>query len=194
MAKEATKIKIIQKGADLIHTGGFNNTGINEILEAASVAKGSFYFYFKSKDDFGMQLIDYYLNYNRAKVEKYLNNPGLSPVQRLKDFFNDYKRYFLKAGCTRGCPFGNLSQEMSDTNETFRKKLQKSFSELESSIKQCLAEAQKAKEISRSLDVEILSNFIINSWEGSLITMKLEKSIEPLNIFEHMVFDVILKV
>jgi len=193
MAKEETKFNIIQKGAELVQTRGFNNTGINEILEAASVAKGSFYFYFKSKDDFGLQLIDFYFDWNRAKLEKHLNNSTLAPLQRLKNFFSDYKRYFAKSRCSGGCPFGNLSQEMSDINESFRNKLLEIFSQFKAPIKQCLWEAQTIGEISRSHDVDVLSDFILNSWEGSLIAMKLYKSIEPLTIFERMIFDVLLK-
>src|SRR5208337_4914285 len=60
MAKEATRQAIIQKGAKLIHSRGFVNTGIQEIITAAGVPKGSFYFYFKNKDDFGASVIDHF--------------------------------------------------------------------------------------------------------------------------------------
>jgi len=58
-----TKSRLIEIGAEIIHLKGFNHTGIKEILEAAQVPKGSFYHYFESKEDFGLQVIDYFVEY-----------------------------------------------------------------------------------------------------------------------------------
>ena len=55
-----TRDRIIETGAEIIHRKGFNHTGIQEILTAAGVPKGSFYNYFKSKDEFGLEVIDYF--------------------------------------------------------------------------------------------------------------------------------------
>jgi len=53
-----TKNKLLQIGAKYIHLKGFNNAGLQEILKEANVPKGSFYFYFKSKEEFGLAIID----------------------------------------------------------------------------------------------------------------------------------------
>ena len=59
MTKRPTKTRIIAEGAKIIQKNGFNNTGILDVLRAADVPKGSFYFYFKSKEDFGLEVINY---------------------------------------------------------------------------------------------------------------------------------------
>ena len=51
MTKESTREIILEHAARIIREKGFNNTGIQEILQSANVPKGSFYFYFKSKDE-----------------------------------------------------------------------------------------------------------------------------------------------
>ena len=48
MTQSSTREEIIRKGAGLIHAQGFNATGIKQVLDAAGVPKGSFYFYFKN--------------------------------------------------------------------------------------------------------------------------------------------------
>jgi TetR/AcrR family transcriptional repressor of nem operon len=58
--KQDTKAHILDMGAQIVHQKGFNATGIQEVLNAAAVPKGSFYFYFKSKEEFGLQLIDHF--------------------------------------------------------------------------------------------------------------------------------------
>jgi TetR/AcrR family transcriptional repressor of nem operon len=50
--KEDTKQRLLMTGAEIMHLKGFNHTGIQEILDKAGVPKGSFYNYFKSKEDF----------------------------------------------------------------------------------------------------------------------------------------------
>jgi len=51
----------LERGAEIIHLKGFNHTGVQEVLRAAGVPKGSFYNYFKNKEDFGLQVIDYFM-------------------------------------------------------------------------------------------------------------------------------------
>jgi TetR/AcrR family transcriptional repressor of nem operon len=95
-AKQITKEKILMVGAEIIHRKGFNNTGIQEILKAAGVPKGSFYFYFKSKEDFGLHLIDFFGNFLFSRSEKYLNDSRGSPIERLRLFFDEFLTYFEK--------------------------------------------------------------------------------------------------
>ena len=61
MSKQTTKEKLIETGAALVHKQGYTNTGIQEILKTAGVPKGSFYFHFKNKEEFGVELVKYYL-------------------------------------------------------------------------------------------------------------------------------------
>ena len=60
MAKKIDiKDKILVAGARIIHRKGFNHTSIQKVLKAADVPKGSFYFYFKNKQDFGLQVLEF---------------------------------------------------------------------------------------------------------------------------------------
>ena len=57
-----SKGKILSAGAKLVWQKGFNDTGLQEILREAGVPKGSFYYYFDSKETFGLELIDVYIS------------------------------------------------------------------------------------------------------------------------------------
>ena len=88
--KESTRDRIIAAGAGIIHRKGFHHTGIQEVLQAADVPKGSFYFYFKNKQDFGLQVIDYYNQLFASMAEPILTNrsvPPLGRIEQLLDFF-----------------------------------------------------------------------------------------------------------
>jgi TetR/AcrR family transcriptional regulator, transcriptional repressor for nem operon len=193
MKKETTKEKILQHGAKIVHRKGFHNTGIQEILRSAGVPKGSFYFYFKSKEDFGLALIDYYFNLFALMTASHLKDSTLSPLERLRRFFAGLRTISEEQGYRGGCPIGNLAQEMGGLSAPFQKKLRDIFSKMKAGIAECLKMALMDQAIDPALEVDETANFILNSWEGALVRMKAEGNIEPLILFEKMIFGRILK-
>ena len=57
--KSQTRTKLLQTGLRLLAENGFNGTGIKEIVDEVGVPKGSFYYYFKSKEDFTVEIIQF---------------------------------------------------------------------------------------------------------------------------------------
>ncbi|MBI5570682.1 MAG: TetR family transcriptional regulator C-terminal domain-containing protein [Desulfomonile tiedjei] len=193
MTRENTKDKILSHAASIIRQKGFNNTGIQEILQTAGVPKGSFYFYFKSKEDLGLALIDYYGEFFVAVSESTLRNQELPPLQRLERFFEGRRLTSEEEKSMSGCPIGNLAQEMGSLNDAFQAKLRHVFNGMQRAIRECLEQARAQGEIDAHLDPEETAHFILNSWEGALLRMKAERSTEPLVLFEKMVFGRVLK-
>ncbi len=192
MSRSEIKELILQEGAKIIHLKGFHNTGINEILESAGVPKGSFYFYFKDKEDFGLQLIDYFSPYFSSQAQKHLQSPEKLYLKKMSAFFDEFQIFFEAQGCKMGCPIGNLALEMGDLNENFRKKLDKVMESMKHFVFEFLKGAHDNMEISPALDIAEVSDFIINSWEGALLRMKVRGEISPLLNFKKIVFELIL--
>lgn len=192
MAKSEIKELILQEGAKIIHLKGFHNTGINEILGSAGVPKGSFYFYFKNKEDFGLQLIDYLSHHFSSQAQKHLQSPEKLYLKKMISFFDEYQVFFEEQGCKMGCPIGNLALEMGDLNENFRKRLDEVMESMKCSVFKFLKGAQDNKEISHDLDISEVSDFILNSWEGALLRMKVKGNISPLQNFMKTLFESIL--
>ncbi|HQQ50769.1 MAG TPA: TetR family transcriptional regulator C-terminal domain-containing protein [Spirochaetota bacterium] len=191
MNANKTQQLLLKSGAELVYAKGFNNTGIQEILQCAGVPKGSFYFYFKSKEEFGMALIEYYTDMMCSMLRNYLTDASHSPIERIKRFFEGSARYYEQHQFEGGCPIGNLSQEMSCLSEPMRVKLLSALRSMHSVIQQCIKEGQDAGQIDSSLDAGALAVFVFNAWEGSLIDMKVSKSVHPLEICKRMVLDFI---
>ncbi len=194
MAKDTTRLAIIKEGAKLIHARGYNNTGLSDILKAARVPKGSFYFYFKNKEDFGVAVVDYYINLLQGIGQAFLNEQGIPPLERLSRFMDIFQKHFESMDLRCGCPIGNLSQEMSDHSELFREKISEAYSLMTDAIETCLKEAQSQGDLPSAMDTTKTAQFIFNSWEGAIIHMKLVKSVEPLKVCKHMMFEYILKI
>lgn len=191
MPKQDTRQLILQNGARIIHSKGFVNTGIKDILDASGVPKGSFYFYFKSKEDFGQALVDYYAEIMSGMFSAYMTDASRTPLERLDHFFTESAKFYEHNNFAGGCPIGNMSQEMSTLSEPIRQKLQAAFSRIRSVMRQCITDAKELGQINKDLDPEALAVFILNGFEGALIDMKVSKSTRPLEIFKNMLLDFI---
>ena len=109
------------------------------------------------------------------------------------NYFEWFLAFFEQNNFTGGCPIGNLAQEMGDLNDSFREKLKSVFDKMKTNIAQCLKEAQQQSDLSPALDVLNLSDFIVSSWQGALLQMKVGKNTASVRNFERMIFDSLLK-
>lgn len=187
--KQDTKQKIIQAGAQIIHRKGYNHTGIQEVLKAAGVPKGSFYFYFKNKEDFGLHVIDFFNNMLLEMVEPVINDKSVSPVQRLEKLFDLFIEMFKTLNYTCGCPIGNLSQEMGDLSPAFSAKLTESVKLMVQMYKDILDEAKDKGQINKRINTRETADFIVSSWHGSLIRMKIVKGLESLELHKRFILN-----
>jgi TetR/AcrR family transcriptional repressor of nem operon len=183
-----TRQAILEAGADIVHRQGFHHTGLGEILGAANVPKGSFYFYFKSKEEFGLALVDHQAQKLAAAAERLMTADGSPPLVRLRRFFTGMREYFARYGYARGCPIGNLAQELSDLSPAMRERVRGVLAGICGRFAVLLAEARKRGELPADLDPEYAAAFILDAWEGALLRMKVEKSADPLVRFGDFVF------
>ena len=189
--KQDTKQKILEAGARIIHLKGYYHTGIQEVLDAAGVPKGSFYFYFKSKEDFGLQVIDFFNGMYMGMVGPIATDDALPPLERIQRIFDYFIDLFQELNYTCGCPIGNLSQEMGDLSQAFSSKLAASVEDMTQIYKRLLDEAKEANEISRGLNTRETAEFIVSSWHGSLLKMKISKSIAPLKLHKQFILGIL---
>jgi TetR/AcrR family transcriptional regulator, transcriptional repressor for nem operon len=185
--------KILAAGAEIILRKGFNHTGIQELLNSARIPKGSFYFYFDSKEDFGLELVDYYHRWISESIEAYVKDRGKTPLEQLRLMFEWGFKALAKNDFKGGCPIGNLSLEMADINEKFRIKLDRTIQDIRKRITDQLKRAREEGEIGEDHDVDALSEFLFSSWEGTLMLMKVARSTSPEKIFFDMIFEKILR-
>lgn len=191
--KASVKQNILETGARIIHHKGYNHTGIQEILKAAGVPKGSFYFYFKNKEDFGLQVIDYFNGFYAEKAEAILKDRNHAPLKRIETFFDGFAQLFMDMDYTCGCPIGNFAQEMGDISPEFRDKLKGAYKMMTGFYVDALTEAKENGDISKDLDVENAAEFIVYSWQGALMKMKVDKGPETLEKFKRFIFQTVLR-
>lgn len=185
---------LLEKGMEILWSKGYNGTSVNDIVKAAGVPKGSFYFYFDSKEDFVIKSLRRYFVQMFSPTRKILTDTSISPKARLIKFY-EFRLSILKSelNCEKGCMAANLGSEIGEHNENIRKAVLDIHNEVIKIIVKVAKEAQKAGEIDPSINVKNLIEFIEDAGKGSMITMKEMKSSYPIDNFLKMVKSILFK-
>ncbi|GFO67788.1 TetR family transcriptional regulator [Geomonas limicola] len=192
MKRVHKKEDIVKVGLDIVLSKGFNATGVEAILKKANIPKGSFYNFFSSKEDFALEIIDQFFADRVEILQPIFNSESLPPLARIKKSFETIMSVFEDNDCSKGCLLGNLGLEMSDHFEKVRQRLEQSLQSWTTELSGLLLRAQKEQTIPADMDVEMLAENLISSFQGALLRSKVKKSTEPLKNFIHLYFDVFL--
>ena len=159
-----TRRIILEAGIRSVLRKGYDQSGLAEILREAGVPKGSFYYYFASKEDFGLQLIEHWLE-NYSEAEASLRDETLSPLARVAGSSRP------AAGCSRGSARiwhrrrhavagdGHPQRDFSLSRREGPRRLA-------GQLTGCLVAAQQAGEIASDRDARTLAEFCLISWEA----------------------------
>ncbi len=180
--RELKKDHLLDAGLKVMATRGYNGTSIQDIVNAANVPKGSFYTYFKSKEDFAIEALEKVTEERMILNRHLLSDRSICPQERLTRFFVNNI-----GGCEEnlngGCFLGNMCQEMSESSEAIRIKVRQMLRNSTQAIEDVLEEARLNNDLKSQLPSPVLAEFLFNAWEGTLMRMKASKCREPLNAF-----------
>ncbi len=184
------KRNVLHQSARLFYYKGYKNTSVSDILNECSIAKGSFYYYFKSKDDLLISVIEFHtenlINFFNRKVS------DLS-ILKLKLFFEDFFNSIEHNRFHGGSPLGNLAVELSDINNEARIKLIDSYRKIEQRISFFLATLKHdQQEKYFFLEPELYARILISLLEGTMLKVKTERNnssiMDFFNFFDKMFF------
>ncbi len=127
----------------------FHSVGLNEILAAVKVPKGSFYHYFESKEQFGVELLRHYVSEHSARLRRILlESQELGPLERLVAFFDGAISRMLEGECRQVCLVAKLGAEVSTFSEPMRGVLADGMREWRGIYEALIREGQEKKVIS----------------------------------------------
>ena len=176
----ATKQRLIDAGLRMLLEQGYNSLGIQTLLEATGIPKGSFYHHFKDKEDFALKVIDTYITAVHAGLDECLRDHERPPLERVRHFFEQTQQKYQEDGYL-GCLMGGLGQELSGVSEVFRRKIEWCFSSIGERVATCLEEARDRNEIPSRCDVRQMADLLVDCWEGAALRSRLRRSPTSLN-------------
>lgn len=193
MNKKTSKEDIFRKSFGILVEKGFNHTGLNEILKAAAIPKGSFYNYFESKEDFGLQFLDFAAGGVISYIKNYKKRTDLTSLNQLRSFFEEYFEFYQKVDFKGGWPIGNFAQELGDINENFRIKTNEIINGISALYASFITEAKNRSEIDKNIDENEVADLISNLWQGVLLRLKTSKDAKHYEDFMKLIFEVLLR-
>lgn len=115
-----TRQHLLDIGYRIMAVKGFSGVGLNEILQTAGVPKGSFYHYFKSKEQFGQALLEDYFRVYLADMDQRFSAPGLNARERLMSYWQKWLDNACPPCDEQRCLVVKLSAEVADLSESMR--------------------------------------------------------------------------
>ncbi|RKP59116.1 TetR/AcrR family transcriptional regulator [Pararobbsia silviterrae] len=170
---------ILANGQRIMAAKGFSAVGINEILTASGVPKGSFYHYFGSKDAFGEALLDSYFEDYLAELDATLRIPGLNMAQRLMHYWQHWQDAQSFLDCQGKCLAVKLGAEVADLSEAMRLALKRGTD----GITDRLARAIETGAAEGSLTVDgppdAVAQSLYQLWLGASVMVKIVRNTAP---------------
>ncbi len=171
-----TRQQILDTAKDIILAKGFSAAGLNEILSAAGVPKGSFYHYFKSKEQFGDALLENYLDDYLQMLEHLLKDDGSSNSSRLLKFFQTWLDTQSSDATTDKCLIVKLSAEVTDLSEAMRITLKNGTDSVIARLTNCVQEGIRKGEFPANLDANTVTAEIYYMWVGATLLTKVGRT------------------
>lgn len=187
---EKTKNVLLETGMLLLQEKGYHATGIQQIADAAGVPKGSFYNYFSSKEEFGAAVIRYYTASSSGKWLALLQEATQQQgsYQALTAAFLAVTEKYRCSTLKKGCLLGTLAAEISEASEECRVAMIESIAQFRSILARHLQDGQASGQVRSDVDAQQLADLVWDCWQGSLLRMKVEQSVETVEQDLNMLF------
>jgi TetR/AcrR family transcriptional repressor of nem operon len=173
-----TREAILDAATRLIQIKGYKATSLDDVLRESGVGKGSFYYYFKSKEDLGHAILDSLIaSFIQRTVEPCFADEAGHPLDQVRCFLDRVVQAQRECNCVGGCPLGNLASELSDVHEGFRARLAEVFSAWRQRLTLVLRRGRDHGEVTRDCRPEEVAQFLVASLEGAILITKVTKDI-----------------
>lgn len=176
------RAKILSAARSLIELRGYSALGVAEICKTAGVPKGSFYYFFESKEALALTVVDEQWAGQRRAWERVLHGEA-APLSRLRLLFEEteaaQRAGQRSCGTVAGCLFGNLTLELSNRTEAVRDRLQGIFEAQVEMVESVVAEALARGEVSVT-DTRAAARAVVAQLEGQVMFAKLYNDTDRL--------------
>jgi TetR/AcrR family transcriptional repressor of nem operon len=193
MPKPSLKDAILDAGLKVMFRTGYHGTSVRDVTAAAGAPQGSFTNHFRSKEAFAAEVLDRYFDGTRGLVAQALEDTSLTPRARLRRYLDIITGRLEADGFGRGCLIGDLSLEAAASSDMLRTRLAAIFVEWREPFAACIAEGQARSEIATDFPPEELADFLLASWQGAILRMKIDRSPEALERFKTIAFRTVFK-
>jgi len=177
--EKSTRSRLVESALYLFWLQGYAATGIAQILEHAKANAGSFYHFFKRKEDLLLAVLQLYIDSLDAVIVAPVREEHADPVERVFGILAFYRRNLIATGCTYGCPIGRLALEIPHEQTAVHRRLADNFDGWTSAVQSCLSDARAR--FPEGTDLATLSTFVLTVMEGGVMQARAKRDIRPFD-------------
>ena len=171
MAANQSKERILAAAKELFLARGYAATTVDAICEKAELTKGSIYYFFDSKEDLGLAVLDWSL---RRGAQMLASGPYVRIVDPVEKAFAFLKH--VEKCCPElwsgGCLLGSFALELADTNSRMQQAVAGMFQALADEIAEKLQPIAARCAGKQTPSASELADTLRGTIEGSIILAK----------------------
>ncbi|MFJ6806662.1 TetR/AcrR family transcriptional regulator [Streptomyces anulatus] len=176
-----TRRSILDTAQRIMARKGFSAVGINEVLTAAGVPKGSFYHFFGSKDAFGEAMIRAYFTDYLADMDRILAEPGQTSAERLTHYWQNWRETQSVDECQGKCLAVKLGAEVSDLSEAMRLALKEGTAAVVDRLERTISTGVEDGSLTIDASARDTAQALYDMWLGASVMVKIHRDIGPLD-------------
>ena len=174
MKRIGVKERVIETASSLFYHQGYNQTGINQIIEEASVAKASMYQHFRSKQDIAVAYLSARHTMWMGKLSRFISGKKTNKAKLIASF--DYLIEWLEEDDFRGCGFQNIFVDLPEESHKIKAQVLYHKNELGDMVHDLLKNENQYS----SKEAKQIGDEILVLMEGAIILSQMQKSIWPI--------------
>lgn len=177
---------ILAKGIELMRQTGYHRTGVQEILKACDIPKGSFYNFFESKEQFTQEAIVLYGQAVLRMMQLIAENNQWSADQKIKVFFTALKNDYQAKAWRQSCLLGNLATEIGSEYPQLAQTIAEQLGQWNAVLSNWLSQSNCLSEAASQFTPEEQAAYLFDGFFGALARMKCEQNGRALEVFFRM--------
>ena len=166
---------IIDVAKSLMTHKGYTAVGLMEVLTTAGVPKGSFYHYFRSKEEFGQALLEEYFQEYIGRVDIVMAAQGTG-AERLIGYLSYWAKTQAFDHPEEKCLVVKLGAEVCDLSEDMRSVLEAGTALIIQRITRCVEQGMADGSITSTQNAETLAESLYQLWLGASLLVKVRNT------------------
>ncbi len=175
--KTDTRARLVEAARGLFLKQGYAATGIAQILKEADARSGSLYYFFPTKEDLLLAVLEQYKELLWPLVIQPVFDRVSDPMERIFGVLDGYRRMLLMTECAQGCPIGNLALEVAESHPAARTLIAENFDGWKQAIEQCLDDLDGR--LPADVDRKSLASFVLTVMEGGIMQARAYRDSAP---------------
>jgi len=176
-----TRSRILHAAFDEIYANGFHASSLDAILERTELTKGALFHQFASKLELGYAVVDEVIV--PMTFERWITPLAAydDPLAGILFLVEQNVRDAPQAELHRGCPLGNLVQEMSNTDPEFRRRLRRVIEAWIDGLAEHVERGRRTGHVRSSVEPRAVAEYVVVALEGVFAVVKgmRDKSVVP---------------